>query len=71
MKPDYNVMTTAELTAYVLSHRDDVEAIDALVDRRSPDSEATWFEGPKSAEDMERMSREFEQELKKRIQKQD
>jgi len=40
MKPNFESITTFELKAYVLSHRDDLDAIDALVNRRSPDSEA-------------------------------
>jgi hypothetical protein len=46
MKPNFDEMTKAELKAYVLSHRDDDEAIRALFSRRNPpDSEATWY-GP-------------------------
>jgi hypothetical protein len=33
MKPDFNVMTKAELRAYVLEHREDAEAFEALADR--------------------------------------
>jgi len=46
MKPNYKQMTTKELTAYVLSHRDDAEAITALVSRRSPDDKATIYPAP-------------------------
>lgn len=46
MKPNFDEMSKAELKAYVLSHRDDDEAIRALFGRRNPpDSEATWY-GP-------------------------
>lgn len=44
MKPDYTKMTRQELKTYVLSHRDDQEAIDVLISRRSPDTEATWYD---------------------------
>jgi polyribonucleotide nucleotidyltransferase len=48
MKPNFDQMSKAELKAYVLSHRDDDEAICALFSRRNPpDSEATWY-GPMS-----------------------
>jgi hypothetical protein len=48
MKPNFDQMSKAELKAYVLSHRDDDEAIHALFSRRHPpDSEATWY-GPLS-----------------------
>jgi hypothetical protein len=33
MKPDFNVMTKAELRSYVLSHREDQEAFQVLADR--------------------------------------
>jgi vacuolar-type H+-ATPase subunit I/STV1 len=46
MKPNFDQMSKAELKAYVLSHRDDDDAIRALFSRRNPpDSEATWY-GP-------------------------
>lgn len=44
MKPDFTKMTRQELKAYVLSHRDDQEAIDALLSRRTPDTEVTWYD---------------------------
>lgn len=34
-------MSTKELTAYVLKHRNDLDAIAILVSRRSPDEQAT------------------------------
>lgn len=43
MKPNYDEMTRAELKDYVLKHREDQDALDALMKRRSPDSEATWY----------------------------
>jgi hypothetical protein len=46
MKPNFDEMSKAELKAYVLSHRDDDEALRVLFSRRNPpDSEATWY-GP-------------------------
>ncbi|MGB7439514.1 MAG: hypothetical protein WA919_00470 [Coleofasciculaceae cyanobacterium] len=48
MKPNFDKMSKTELKAYVLSHRDDDEAIRVLFSRRNPpDSEATWY-GPMS-----------------------
>lgn len=44
MKTNFDEMSTKELTTYVLKHRNDLEAIDILVSRRSPDEEATWYE---------------------------
>jgi hypothetical protein len=50
MKLDFSQMPTPELRAYVLRNRDDLEALDNLVSRRTPDSEATWY-GPMATED--------------------
>lgn len=44
MKPNFETMTRKELKAYVLAHRDDREAFDLLISRRSPDSEAIWYD---------------------------
>ncbi len=46
MKQKFAEMSRKELTAYMLEHREDMEAIEALVSRRSPDSEATWYPAP-------------------------
>jgi hypothetical protein len=53
MKPNYDAMSWSELRAYILDHRDDVEALDAMYARRSPDSEATWFSPPKDLQEWE------------------
>jgi hypothetical protein len=45
MQPNFEEMTNAELRAYALAHRDDIEPLRVLYSRRSPDSEATWY-GP-------------------------
>ena len=46
MKPKFDEMSRAELKAYVLSHRDDDEAIRIFFGRRNPpDSQAIWY-GP-------------------------
>ena len=45
MRPNFEKMTNAELTAYAIAHRDDVEPLRVLYSRRTPDSEATWY-GP-------------------------
>ena len=45
MKPNYEKMSKAELTAYILANREDDEALRVLFSRRTPDSEATWY-GP-------------------------
>ncbi|MBD2596116.1 hypothetical protein H6G74_17535 [Nostoc spongiaeforme FACHB-130] len=64
-------MTNKELTAYVLTHRDDDEAIRILFSRRNPpDSEATWY-GPMFAEDgtpIEENIRIAEEAIRQRIE---
>ena len=46
MRQNFEDMTSAELTAYALAHRDDIEPLRVLYSRRNPpDSEATWY-GP-------------------------
>ena len=44
MKPNFETMTRQQLKSYVLSHRDDKEAFDLLMSRRSPDAEAVWYD---------------------------
>jgi hypothetical protein len=70
MKPNFAQMSTKELVAYLLTHRDDLEALDMLVSRRTPDSEATWY-GPMATEDgtpIEENIRIAEQAIKQRIE---
>jgi hypothetical protein len=43
MKPNFAQMSTKELRAYVLAHREDIEALETLFSRRTPDSEAIIY----------------------------
>jgi hypothetical protein len=43
MKPDFNAMTKAELRAYVLAHRQDQEAFQALADRIYANPNPQWY----------------------------
>ena len=43
MKPNFSQMSTKELRAYVLAHREDIEALEILFSRRTPDSEAIIY----------------------------
>ncbi|MBW4562261.1 MAG: hypothetical protein KME32_14125 [Mojavia pulchra JT2-VF2] len=43
MKPNFAQMSTKELRAYVLAHREDIEALEILFSRRTPDSEAIIY----------------------------
>jgi len=51
MKPNFEAMTRAELRAYVLQHRDDLDALEALFSRRDPDTQAVVFQPPQSTEE--------------------
>jgi hypothetical protein len=44
MKPDFNVMTKAELRSYVLSHREDQDAFQALADRLYANPNPQWHQ---------------------------
>ncbi len=44
MKPDFNVMTKAELRNYVLTHRQDTEAFQALADRIYAGPNPQWYQ---------------------------
>jgi hypothetical protein len=46
MMPDYDAMSQSELRHYILTHREDVAAIEAFFARRSPDDQATWYAPP-------------------------
>jgi hypothetical protein len=43
MKPDFNVMTKAELRSYVLAHREDLDAFQALADRIYANPNPQWY----------------------------
>ncbi|MBD2544684.1 DUF6887 family protein [Planktothricoides raciborskii] len=64
MRPNFEAMTNAELRAYALAHRDDMEPLQVLYDRRSPDSEATWYPAPLTEETI----KISEEAIKQRIQ---
>jgi hypothetical protein len=44
MKPDFNVMTKAELRNYVLTHREDTDAFQALADRIYANPNPQWYQ---------------------------
>lgn len=67
MKSKFDEMSIKELRSYVLEHRDDMEALEALVSRRSPDSEATWYPAPLTPETI----KITEQAIQQRIQEVD
>lgn len=60
-KPDFNQMSRQELRAYVLAHRDDDEAIEALIKRGNPDSPVYPF--PQTDEDLKAMGEILQKKL--------
>jgi hypothetical protein len=52
-KPDFSQMTRQELRAYVLAHREDDDAIEALIHRGNPNSPTYPF--PQTNEDLKAM----------------
>ncbi|WP_013321356.1 DUF6887 family protein [Gloeothece verrucosa] len=61
-KPDFSKMTRQELRAYILAHREDDEAIEALIRRSDPNSPKYRF--PQTEEDL----REMEEILKRKLE---
>jgi hypothetical protein len=60
-KPDFSQMSRPELKAYILAHREDDDAIEALIRMGNPNSPVYPF--PQTDEDLEAM----EEILKKRL----
>ncbi len=48
MNPNFETMTNAELRAYALTHREEIEPLRVLFARRTPDSEAILFAPPQT-----------------------
>lgn len=63
MKPNFEQMSRAELKAYVLAHRDDNEAFEVLLRRRSSDKTATWYPPPLDEEGIRIMEEAFRQKI--------
>jgi hypothetical protein len=63
IKPDFAKMPRPELIAYVRAHRDDDDAFQVLLQSRSPDAEATWYECPSTEEGMRQMTEAFRLKL--------
>ena len=61
MKPDFSSMTLQELRAYVLTHREDDEAIEALIKRGNPNSPKYPF--PQTDEDLQKMAEILQKKL--------
>lgn len=61
MKPNFDNMTRQELRDYILQHREDDEAIEALINKGNPNTPAYKF--PQTDEDL----REMEAILKEKL----
>jgi hypothetical protein len=60
-KPDFSKMTRQELRAYILRHRDDDDAVEALIKRGNPNSPLHPF--PQTDQDL----REMDEILKRKL----
>jgi hypothetical protein len=62
MHPNFKKMTTAELKASALAHRDEIEPLRELYRRRTPDVQAVWYRLPETKEE-EQQLQQFQQML--------
>lgn len=51
MQPNFKQMSTSDLKKYILAHRNEIEPLHELYERRSPDNQATWFAPPQTKEE--------------------
>ncbi len=61
MKPNFDSMTRQELREYILQHREDDDAIEALIDKGNPNSLTYKF--PQTDEDLQEMAVILKQKL--------
>ena len=61
MKPNFDSMTRQEIRDYVLQHREDDEAIEALISKGNPNSPTYKF--PQTDEDLLEMEAILKQKL--------
>ena len=64
MKPNFATMTTAEVRAYLLAHRDDQEALQAYIDKTDAENPNPRYYGPDDS-----ISEAIDEYLKKRERK--
>jgi hypothetical protein len=60
-QPNFSSMTRQELRNYILEHRDDDDAIEALINRGNPNSPIYRF--PQTEEDLQEMDAILKQKL--------
>ena len=63
MQPNFEAMTNKELRAYALAHRETIEPLRVLYDRRRPDAEAVWFHPPQTSEEEQQQFELFKQKV--------
>jgi hypothetical protein len=61
MKPDFRKMTKEDLKAYVLLHRDDIEAVRELFSRRTPNGHR--YPAPRTQEEIAAQTEILRQKL--------
>ncbi|KJH70696.1 DUF6887 family protein [Aliterella atlantica] len=61
MQPNFETMTNAQLIAYALAHREHIEPLRVLYQRRTPDAEAVWFNLPQTEEEAKQQFDQFKQ----------
>ncbi|HEY9811019.1 MAG TPA: hypothetical protein V6D13_16960 [Halomicronema sp.] len=69
MKPNFDEMSREELKAYVLSHREDDEALRALCNRPSSNTEKIVFSPPKTQQEEQEQFELFKQIIEKKANK--
>jgi hypothetical protein len=61
MKPNFDTMTRQEIREYILQHREDDDAIEALINKGNPNSPTYKF--PQTDEDLQEMAAILKQKL--------
>lgn len=51
MQRNFKQMSTSDLKKYILAHRNEIEPLHELYERRSPDDQATWFAPPETKQE--------------------
>lgn len=71
MKPNFETMSNKELIQYILTHRDELEPLHVLYERRTPDAEVTWYPAPctPDGEPIEENLRIMEEAIRQRLEK--
>ena len=61
MKPNFDTMTRREIRDYILQHREDDDAIEALINKGNPNSPTYKF--PQTDEDLQEMEAILKQKI--------